>query len=264
MLRLHAAAGGSWHFGTRVVLAPPCALAPPDEAELARKCPATGHDAQVTAAVSGRVLVVDDDPFARTLLSSVVAGLGFEVVQAVGTFAEALTVARERTPDIALIDLDLGEGPTGIDLAHGLRRTQPQIGVVFLSTYADPRLLGSIPELPAGALYLTKQQVSDTFVLADALAAVSARPVDDYGGAQGDPRLAGLSDSQVEVMRLIAAGCSNAEIARRLVIEEASVEKAVMRLIRQLDIRATRAENQRVMIAQAYVALSGARVVRRD
>ena len=213
---------------------------------------------------SGRVLIIEDDPFARTLLSSVVQGLGFEVVQAVGTFAEGITVARERTPDIALIDLDLGEGPTGIDLAHGLRRTQPQIGVVFLSTYADPRLLGSVPELPSGALYLTKQQVSDTFVLADALAAVLDHPVDDYGAAHADPRLADLSDSQVEVMRLIAAGCSNAEIARRLVIEEASVEKAVMRLIRQLDIRATRAENQRVMITQAYVALSGARVVRRD
>ena len=236
----------------------------PGRGEPARDRPGTGHHVRVADATSGRVLVIDDDPFARTLLSSVVQGLGFEVVQAVGAFAEAVTVARQRAPDIALIDLDLGEGPTGIDLAHGLRRTQPRIGIVFLSTYADPRLLGSVPELPPGSLYLTKQQVSDTFVLADALAAVLDQPVGDYGAAHSDARLADLSDSQVEVMRLIAAGCSNAEIARRLVIEEASVEKAVMRLIRQLDIRATRAENQRVMIAQAYVALSGARVVRRD
>ena len=65
-------------------------------------------------------------------------------------------------------------------------------------------------------------------------------------------------------MRLIAAGFSNSEIARRLVIEEASVEKAVMRLIRQLDVKAAREENQRVMIAQAYFALSGTRSVRRS
>jgi DNA-binding NarL/FixJ family response regulator len=80
----------------------------------------------------------------------------------------------------------------------------------------------------------------------------------------GDERLQNLTDSQVEVMRLIAAGFSNSEIARRLVIEEASVEKAVMRLIRQLDVKAAREENQRVMIAQAYFALSGTRSVRRS
>lgn len=215
------------------------------------------------ALVPGRVLIVDDDPFARTLLSSVVQGLGFAVVDAVGTFAEALSVARASSPDVVLLDLDLGEGPTGIDLAHGLRRFLPDVGVVFLSTYADPRLLGSIPALPPGALYLTKQQVADTAVLADALSMV-ATPANSAWNASIDERLTGLSDAQVELMRLIAAGFSNAEIARRLVIEEASVEKAIMRLIRQLDVRATRTENQRVMIAQAYFAVSGTRVVRRD
>jgi DNA-binding NarL/FixJ family response regulator len=164
---------------------------------------------------------------------------------------------------VALLDLDLGEGPTGIDLAHALRRALPSIGIVFLSTYADPRLLGSVPALPPDSLYLTKQEVADTSVLADALHAVQGT-LDDAHSAAREQGLAELTDAQIDVMRLIAAGYSNAEIARRLVIEEASVEKAVMRLIRQLDVRATRAENQRVMIAQAYFAVSGTRVVRRD
>ena len=210
----------------------------------------------------GRVLIVDDDPFARTMLSSVVQGLGFEVVDTVGSFADGLSASRTHTPDVALLDLDLGEGPTGIDLAHAVRRHLPGVGIVFLSTYADPRLLGSVPVLPDNSLYLTKQEVADTSVLADALDTVQG--VTGTHSAVREQGLAELTDSQIDVMRLIAAGYSNAEIARRLVIEEASVEKAVMRLIRQLDVRATRAENQRVMIAQAYFAVSGTRVVRRD
>ena len=219
----------------------------------------SGHDAQV----SGRVLIVDDDPFARTMLSSVVQALGFDVVDSVGSFAEGLAAARGQVPQVALLDLDLGEGPTGIDLAHALRRALPSIGIVFLSTYADPRLLGSVPALPPDSLYLTKQEVADTSVLADALHAVQDTG-DVAHSAAREQGLAELTDAQIDVMRLIAAGYSNAEIARRLVIEEASVEMAVMRLIRQLDVRATRAENQRVMIAQAYFAVSGTRVVRRD
>lgn len=211
----------------------------------------------------GRVLIVDDDPFARTMLSSVVQGLGFEVVDTVGSFADGLAASRTHTPGVALLDLDLGEGPTGIDLAHAIRRHLPGVGIVFLSTYADPRLLGSVPVLPDNALYLTKQEVADTSVLADALDTVQGVARSSHSAVR-EQGLAELTDSQIDVMRLIAAGYSNAEIARRLVIEEASVEKAVMRLIRQLDVRATRAENQRVMIAQAYFAVSGTRVVRRD
>ena len=211
----------------------------------------------------GRVLIVDDDPFARTMLGSVVQGLGFEVVDSMGSFADGLAAARSQSPDAVLLDLDLGEGPTGIDLAHAIRRHLPDVGIVFLSTYADPRLLGSVPVLPENSLYLTKQEVADTSVLADALNTVQGAASTNHSAAR-EQGLAQLTDSQIDVMRLIAAGYSNAEIARRLVIEEPSVEKAVMRLIRQLDVRATRAENQRVMIAQAYFAVSGTRVVRRD
>lgn len=211
----------------------------------------------------GRVLIVDDDPFARTMLSSVVQGLGFDVIGPVGSFADGLSASRTHAPGVALLDLDLGEGPTGIDLAHAIRRHLPSVGVVFLSTYADPRLLGSVPVLPPDSLYLTKQEVADTSVLADALDAVQGAAGSSHSAVR-EQGLEELTDSQIDVMRLIAAGYSNAEIARRLVIEEASVEKAVMRLIRQLDVRATRAENQRVMIAQAYFAVSGTRVVRRD
>jgi DNA-binding NarL/FixJ family response regulator len=211
-----------------------------------------------------RVLIVDDDPFTRTVLRSVVDVPPFIVVGVCGTFAEGLSVARQEQPAVLLVDLDLGEGPTGIDLAHAIRRFLPDVGIVMLSTYIDPRLIDTNVELPRGSIYLTKQEVEELGILHGALVSAARMP---HGGGHtlaGDERLQNLTDGQVEVMRLIAAGFSNSEIARRLVIEEASVEKAVMRLIRQLDVKATREENQRVMIAQAYFALSGTRSVHRS
>lgn len=222
------------------------------------------QDSRVSKTSSSvRVLIVDDDPFTRTVLRSVIDSPPIEVVDVVGTFALGISSARVLAPDVALIDLDLGEGPTGIDLAHGLRRLLPNIGIVMLSTYVDPRLLGTGTDLPLGGIYLTKQEVADTAILHNALMSASSKPRGVGFAAIGDERIDNLTDSQIEVMRLIAAGFSNAEIARRLVIEEASVEKSVMRLIRQLDVKATHIENQRVMITQAYFALSGTRNVRR-
>lgn len=216
-----------------------------------------------TPGASGEAIIVDDDPFTLTMLRSVVEGLGLRVVGAATTFAQGLSDARTHAPQVALIDLDLGEGPTGSDLAHALRRLLPEIGIVMLSTYLDPRLIGAIPDLPVGGIYLTKQEVADTEILEHALASAIATPRGGGVILRREERLANLTDGQVEVMRLVAAGFSNAEIARRLVIEEASVEKAIMRLIRQLDVKASHEENQRVMIAQAYFALSGTRSVRR-
>lgn len=222
------------------------------------------QDSRVSETTSTvRVLIVDDDPFTRTVLRSVVDSPPIEVVDVVGTFALGISSARALAPDVALLDLDLGEGPTGIDLAHGLRRFLPNVGIVMLSTYVDPRLLGTGTDLPPGGIYLTKQEVAETAILHNALLSASSKPRGVGFEAVGDERIENLTDSQIEVMRLIAAGFSNAEIARRLVIEEASVEKSVMRLIRQLDVKATRIENQRVMITQAYFALSGTRNVRR-
>jgi DNA-binding NarL/FixJ family response regulator len=228
-------------------------------------CEAAVQDCRMSEqAGETRVLVVDDDPFTLTVLRGVVDVPPFSVVGVSGTFAEGLSVARQERPAVLLVDLDLGEGPTGIDLAHAVRRSLPSVGIVVLSTYIDPRLIGANVDLPPGSIYLTKQEVEELGILHGALVAAARMPLGEHQNLAGDERLQNLTDGQVEVMRLIAAGFSNSEIARRLVIEEASVEKAVMRLIRQLGVKATRQENQRVMIAQAYFALSGTRSVHRS
>lgn len=199
-----------------------------------------------------RVLVVEDDDFTRTLVSSLVTSLGYEVCARTGTVTEAMSLAQQRRPDLAVIDLDLGEGPTGVHLAHGLRKLNPSIAIVMLSSYGDPSWMGQRRRPPAGTRYVVKGDVSDTAVLALALAEALTSPLVTQGDEQTRPP---LSDGQWEILRLVAAGCTNAEIARRRSLTEEAVKKAITRLVRQLDIDPE--GNPRVLLARAYAQMTG-------
>lgn len=215
-----------------------------------------------------RVLLVDDDPFTRMMLTTTLRSLECEVVGDAPSAALALRMARDLRPTVAVLDLDLGEGPTGIDLAHGLRNQNSTIGIVMLSTYDEPRLMGyNQPPLPEGSLYLVKKTVVEPEVLGRAVA-MSIDPmvrdgrisVDFSSDSQVPIK---LTDLQIDIMRLVAAGHSNVEIARRRSLTVPSVEKAIARLIKQLELQATPDQNQRVMIAQVYYQLTGAVSARR-
>lgn len=210
-----------------------------------------------------RVLLVDDDPFTRVTLVTTLRSLGYTVVGDAESVSAGLRLSRIVQADVAVVDLDLGEGPTGIDLARRLRRDNPALAIVMLSTYEEPRLMGhNLPALPEGTVYVVKRTITEPQVLEKALQlamnpAEPARARRD-SDTTGSSTLAGLSDQQIEIMRLIAAGLTNAEIAKRRVINERSVEKAIARLARHFDLPASRETNQRVLISQMYFQLTGA------
>lgn len=199
------------------------------------------------------VLIVEDNNFTR---STVAAGLRAEgcLITSVPTAREALDAASTTRIDCAVIDLHLGRGPSGIDLAHGLRERDPKVGIVILTSFNDPRFLSSDQqELPAGSVYAVKNDVDSTTQLREFVdraleASSSGIPQSDRGSRQRMP----LTDTQVEVMRLVAQGLTNAEIARRRVTSERTVEITIARIIKRLDLQPTSAENSRVLLTQAY------------
>lgn len=212
-----------------------------------------------TPIVRLRVLLVEDDGLLRASLARALDGEGLTLVGAAASAAEAAAIAAENHLDVLVTDLELGAGPSGVVLAHALRRHQPDLGVVVLTSYADPRLVGTkVAQLPSGAEYVLKQSVDDLDVLRRAVTRVALRGSHPLPGGPGVDRARGLTDAQVETMRLIAEGLSNAEIARRRVVTEKAVEVAVSRILRQLGIEADRTRNARVEIARAYFEMSGA------
>lgn len=213
-----------------------------------------------------RALVVDDDDFTRFLLVQTLQTMDFESVEDASSAAAGIRRAEECSPALATLDLDLGSGPNGIDLAHALRKRFPAIALVMLSSYQDPRLHGAFRELPVGTIYLTKRSVSNADFLRGAISTALDAPCAERHRVDALRTRTGgrsLSDNQVEVMRLVAEGCSNIEIARRRTLTEPAVAKAVARLAKQLDLHAGPAENLRVLIAQAYFDLVGQASVRR-
>jgi DNA-binding NarL/FixJ family response regulator len=208
-------------------------------------------------------LVVEDDPLTRLMLESTLVAGGLDVI-AVGRSDEALTAAAERAPQLALLDVHLGAGPTGLDLAQELRRRQPDIGLIMLTSLVDPRLAGDgVAELPARARYVPKSAVTSVEMLLGIVREVLAEVA---GGLQppigvearwtrsrndGDG-LGALTDAQVATLRLVADGLSNAEIAARRSISERTVEKTVQRMARVLGLSVDVARNQRVHLARVY------------
>jgi DNA-binding NarL/FixJ family response regulator len=214
--------------------------------------------------------IVEDDPFTRTMLVATLRAQGVEVLIETATPAEALALARLRRPRVALLDLHLGAGPTGIDLAHALRMIDPRIAIVILTSFDDPRLLSTrLPEPPRGARYVTKREIESVEALLRVLKDAVDATVEEgarSGGARQPParthasdshRVVDLTDSQLETLQLLAEGLSNAHIALRRSVTERSVETTIGRIARALGLAPDATRNQRVHMARVYLRSIG-------
>lgn len=204
-----------------------------------------------------RVLVVEDDDFTRVTLKAAIERFGLEVVATAADAKTAVVRAVDARAQVGVFDLDLGPGPTGLDVAHGIRRLLPNFGVVVLTSFEDPRLLStSLAAMPAGAAYVVKQSLEDLTFLVEAIKGSYL----DVHGQSRIPRV-DLTDAQVETLRLLACGLTNAEIARVRVVEEKSVEKTISRTAKRLGLEGDEGLNQRVELARAYYRLVGSKTL---
>lgn len=208
-------------------------------------------------------MVVEDDDFTRATVVSALQIQGVDVVCETGSVGPAMKLADGLKPDAVVLDLDLGAGPTGMDLAIGLRRRFPKMGLVLLTTFEDPRLLHpKIPSPPTGTEYLVKKKVGEIELLYKSIQKAITNVSKAKSPAiekQISPELAKVTDSQLETMRLIAQGLSNAEIAKVRKVSEKSIEQTISRLVSNLDLPKGAENNQRVQISKLYFRLTGSR-----
>ena len=196
-----------------------------------------------------RVVVADDQTVVRDgvcLMLGLAAGV--EVVGTAADGAEAVDVVTRTRPDVLLVDLRM-PGLDGVGTTRAVRALDHPPAVVVLTTFDDEAwVLGA---LRAGALgYLTKD--ADAAAIVDAVraaasgrslldASVQARLVAAAAGATPpttpDGSAEGLTPPEVEVLRLVARGSSNREIARTLVVSEATVKTHVNHLLAKTGVR---------------------------
>jgi DNA-binding NarL/FixJ family response regulator len=209
-----------------------------------------------------RVLLVEDELIVRSLLQELLESHGYQVYPA-SDAASARAIAELDRPDVLVADIQLGGGPTGIDLAHAIQFTYRLKGLVFLTNVPEPRLIGfDSKSIPKSAVYLNKARLANSNVLVEAIEASMSRNVpksmrDDLTEGSSLPD---LSRSQIEVLQLVSQGLSNQEIAIKRATGIRAVENLLHRAYEALGIDVeSSSSNVRVNGALAYLEAIGAK-----
>lgn len=201
-----------------------------------------------------RALVVDDEVMVAALVRDALVGAGFDVELALTADAASEALA-DFDPDVAILDIALGRGPTGIDLAYLVRHSYPATAVLMLTRYPDLRTTrATSSQLPPDVPFLSKDMVTSSTVLVDAVeAAISeSRLVLDQVVSSSNP-LAVLTPTQLSVLHMAAQGFTTTEIARRRNCSPSGVEKVLAKIYQRLNIVSDEAVHPRVEAIRIYI-----------
>ena len=194
-----------------------------------------------------RVLLVDDHAMLRAGLASVLGSDDeIEVVGEAGDGAAAVAEARRTRPDVVLMDIEM-PGVDGITAISRLAQTAPETRALVLTTFdVDDYVLGALRAGAAGFLLQTTppreliRAVKDCAAGGSALGpTVVGRLVASYVGQRPAvvPQLEQLTERELEVLRVMARGLSNLEIAAELHLTENTVRTHVAHILRKLQVR---------------------------
>jgi DNA-binding NarL/FixJ family response regulator len=193
-----------------------------------------------------RVLAVDDHPvYLRGLIATLEDAAGIRLCGTAATAAEALEAIPREQPDVVLLDLNLPDG-NGVEVTRALRAGGYSGAVVMLTMYEDDVALRATIEAGARG-YLVKGADQDEIVGAIRAAAhggvvvgpqLADRLADMVAGSTGrEPaRLPGLSARETEILRLIAQGRTNPQIARDLVLSPKTIRNHITNIFAKLGV----------------------------
>lgn len=188
-----------------------------------------------------RVLIADDHPVVRRGLVALCAGRGdIEVAAEAGTADEALSLAEETRPNVLVLDLHMPGRPV-MELLPELRERLPEVAVLVLTMDEDPALAEQALRLGAAG-YAFKRAAADEFV--EAIHAVAegrgysnaeTRALISRHQAAAERQL--LTERELEVLRLLALGHTQAEVAERLGISVRTVESHRLHIVQKANLQ---------------------------
>jgi DNA-binding NarL/FixJ family response regulator len=198
-----------------------------------------------------RLMLVDDHPVVRDGLHGVFAAdEDFEVVAEAGDGQEALARVARVEVDVVLLDLRMPR-MGGVETIRALAAQAPDVRVLVLTTFDTDRDV--LPAIEAGATGYLLKDASAAELKAAVRAAYAGQPVlapSVAGRLIGQVRRgpdSTLSPREVEVLRLVAAGTTNRETARRLLISEATVKTHLLHLYEKLGVN-----DRAAAVSEAY------------
>ena len=191
-----------------------------------------------------RLLIADDHEVVRTGLVSLMQGTEIDVIAEAANGHDAVRLAREHQPDVALIDIRMNGGD-GLDALERIKAETPDLPVLILSTYDNPTYVARAVALQASGYVLKgadrEQLLSAIRQAAAGEAAWSRDDMRRVSGAMSTPRVdadidAPLTRRESEVLRQMAFGLSNKEIAKALQIGYETVKEHVQHILRKIGV----------------------------
>jgi len=216
-----------------------------------------------------RVLIVNDDAFELSSLSAALRLHSVNIIGEAQTIPIAQNLFKSLQPDVVIIDIQFC-GEEGVTLARSLRKDKADLGLIFMTSCPDLRLLGlKEKDIPNGSKIILKKSIADLLVIKDSIklsiSSLTSKEkmawVDSHGSLHENAFtsvLTDFTDIQIETLRLLATGLSNAEIGRTRFVSEKSVEQIVARIAQHFNFLPDRTKNLRVLITGEYFKWLGA------
>lgn len=177
-----------------------------------------------------RVLVADDHPLFRLGLKYALSAQGFEVAAEAADGRAAIRACRAQGFDVVLLDVKMPD-MDGIEACRAIRGLEPAPIVIMLSTFEEPAIIRAAREAGATA-YLSKE--TDPASLAELIRAILRNPQRSW---LPHVELPELTPREGQVLKLLAEGYSNKEIAERLEISPETVKDYLNGVYRKLNVR---------------------------
>ncbi len=196
-----------------------------------------------------RIAVVDDHPLLRDgVVSTLSREKDFEVIDVGASADDARRIAKEKMPDVILLDISMPGG--GIEAANSIIAAHPAIKTVMLTVsereedltramqagvhgyvlkgITGSDLVNTIRTVSRGETYITPQ------FAARLLSSMNRKPSADHGQARNDPQ---LTMREEQILREVAAGQTNKEIARKLSLSEKTIKHYMTNVLQKLQVR---------------------------
>jgi DNA-binding NarL/FixJ family response regulator len=204
-----------------------------------------------------KLLLVEDEPMVAALLQETLEAAGFEILVAYSAL-EAKSTAKQFDPDVAILDINLGAGPSGVDLAFLLHESYPGIALALLTKHPDLRTAGfNENDVPPGCGFIRKDMVTNSQHIVEAIESIVASK--EHFREDGDPSrpLSNLTSTQIEALRLVSQGYTNAEIAKRRNTSVRAVEQLLAAVFSNLQIDVDGPINPRVEAVRKFISAAG-------
>ena len=191
-----------------------------------------------------RILIADDHEVVRSGLKSLVSGTDIQIVAEATTGEEAVKLTTKHKPDVVLLDIRM-TGSDGLNALGRIKLDRPDIPVLMLSTYDNPTYVARAVALGASG-YLMKGLGRDALLsairrVAEGGDAWTREELRRVTGALATPRVSGdvevpLTQRESEVLRQLALGLTNKEIAQALGISYETVKEHVQHVLRKIGV----------------------------